>query len=104
MQGIYLCLQQLETGRTDVENQYARAVSSQGNQSAQQLSKVFQVTPRTWRGLGNIEQSGLSLQAAYRYLDAQRRFSDQLQRHDCVILADADCISGLVLQGQRKPT
>ncbi|EDX83621.1 hydrogenase expression/formation protein HypD [Synechococcus sp. PCC 7335] len=104
LQGIYLCLQQLETGRTEVENQYARAVAAQGNQSAQRLiSQFFRVAPRTWRGLGNIEQSGLCLQDAYRYMDAQRRFSDQLQPHNGVILADADCISGLVLQGKCKP-
>lgn len=78
--GIYRCLQQLETSRTEVENQYARAVSSEGNQLAQQLvHKVFQIVPRLWRGLGSLDDSGLALQKAYALMDAQLRFADWLQ-------------------------
>lgn len=108
LQGIYLCLQQLEAGWTKVENQYARAVSESGNPSAQQLlEEVFQEVPRVWRGLGSLSQSGLGLTAPYQHLDAQRRFSQclQLQMQPPTNTAQGDerCISGLVLQGLKKP-
>ncbi|MEM9905983.1 MAG: hydrogenase formation protein HypD, partial [Cyanobacteria bacterium P01_D01_bin.44] len=66
LQGIYLCLQQLEAGHVKVENQYTRSVQAQGNQPAQQLmDKIFQVVPRVWRGLGSLAQSGLGLNEPY---------------------------------------
>ena len=104
LQGVYRCVQQLETGQAVVENQYARSVGVKGNQPAQQLmDQVFAVVPRVWRGLGRLPQSGLGLRGSYRSLDAQRRFADRLQ--DCSYAAPAEelCISGLVLQGVKKP-
>ena len=104
LQGVYLCLQQLEAGRAEVENQYARSVTVEGNQPAQQLmEQVFAVVPRVWRGLGSLPQSGLGLQGPYQYLDAQQRFADQLQGHTPAAPAEELCISGLVLQGVKKP-
>ena len=55
LQGVYMCVKQLEEGRAEVENQYARAVRRDGNVPAQQLIReVFQVVPRKWRGIGEI--------------------------------------------------
>src|SRR5271167_1591320 len=60
LHGIYMCVLQLEEGRYEVENQYARAVRKEGNVPAQQLvAKVFQVVHRKWRGIGEIAHSGL---------------------------------------------
>ena len=71
LQGVLMTVQQLESGRAEVENQYARAVRREGNQPAQELiSKVFQVVPRKWRGIGEIPQSGLGLSEAYAAFDA----------------------------------
>ena len=104
LQGTYLCLQQLEAGRAEVENQYARSVQVLGNQPAQQLmEQVFEVVPRVWRGLGSLSQSGLGLRETYRSLDAQVRFSDRLRSHIETPKAEDICISGLVLQGLKKP-
>jgi len=105
LQGIYLCLQRLEAGRAAVENQYARVVTRSGNSSAQQLLKeVFQEVPRVWRGLGSFEQSGLALTDPYEYLDAQIRFAHCLQAaHPSIAKDDERCISGLILQGIKKP-
>ena len=104
LQGVYRCVQQLEVGRAEVENQYVRSVTVEGNQPAQQLmDQVFAVVPRVWRGLGTLPQSGLGLQAPYQYLDAQRRFADRLQGHTHAAPAADLCISGLVLQGVQKP-
>src|SRR5579875_2097667 len=75
LQGVYMCVKQLEEGRTDVENQYTRSVRPEGNQAAQQLMReVFRVVPRRWRGVGDIARSGLGLADAYAHHDAERRF------------------------------
>ena len=55
LQGLYLCLKQLEAGEARVENQYARAVRREGNLPAiQMIHEVFEVTDRAWRGIGTI--------------------------------------------------
>lgn len=100
LQGVMMCIQQLETGRAEVENQYSRAVRKEGNQPAQQLIReVFQVVPRKWRGVGEIPQSGLGLRAAYTAFDAERKFGVSERR----VEEPSECLSGLVLQGQIKP-
>ena len=98
--GVYLCLKQLEEGRAEVENQYARSVRRLGNEPAQALIReVFEIVPRKWRGVGEIPASGLSLRAPYRAFDAERRF------HVETVTAEesAECLSGLILQGVKKP-
>ncbi len=100
LQGIYLCVKQLEEGRFEVENQYARAVRRQGNALAQQLvAKVFGVIDRKWRGVGRIPQSGLGLTPEYATFDAETRFG--LSQYTAE--EDPACISGLIMQGAKKP-
>lgn len=100
LQGIYLCLRQLEEGRAEVENQYVRSVKAEGNRYAQEVVRmVFEVVPRKWRGLGEIPQSGLGLRGDYRAFDAEARFG-LAAGGAC---EPAECISGLILQGQKKP-
>jgi len=100
LQGIYLTVKQLEEGRHEVENQYARSVRKEGNLPAQLLvSEVFRVVPRKWRGVGEIPQSGLGLTEDYQNFDAELRFSVS----DYTAEEPAECISGLVLQGIKKP-
>jgi hydrogenase expression/formation protein HypD len=100
LQGVFMCVQQLESGRAEVENQYSRAVRKEGNQPAQQLIReVFRVIPRKWRGIGEIPQSGLGLSDPYAGFDAERKFGVAGLRVD----EPSECLSGLVLQGQIKP-
>jgi hydrogenase expression/formation protein HypD len=100
LQGIYMCVRQLEEGRAEVENQYARCVRREGNQPAQQIVRdVFTVVPRKWRGIGSIPQSGLGLRDEYARFDAEKRFG----LTDYGVEESSDCISGLVLQGMKKP-
>jgi hydrogenase expression/formation protein HypD len=100
LQGIWMCVKQLECGRAEVENQYCRAVRRDGNRAAQQLvRKVFQVVPRKWRGIGEIARSGLGLRDAYAAFDAERRFGVAELHVD----EPSECLSGLVLQGKIKP-
>ncbi len=96
MQGIYMTIRQLESGRAEVENQYARCVRRAGNEPAQAIIReVFEVVPRKWRGIGEIPASGLGLRAHYAAFDAERRF-DLL---DYTAEESAECLSGAVLQG-----
>jgi hydrogenase expression/formation protein HypD len=100
LQGLYMCLKQLEEGRAGVENQYTRSVRREGNPPAQQLIReVFQVVPRKWRGVGEIPQSGLGLRDEYAEFDAERRFGVAGYTAE----ESTECISGLVLQGVKKP-
>ena len=99
-QGVLMVVQQLESGRAEVENQYARSVRREGNQPAQKLIReVFRVIPRKWRGVGEIPQSGLGLNEAYAAFDAEKKFG--VAEHH--VEEPAECISGLVLQGLKKP-
>jgi hydrogenase expression/formation protein HypD len=100
LQGVYLCIKQLEEGRSQVENQYARSVRYDGNKAAQKLMReVFAVVPRQWRGIGEIPQSGLGLRDVYAEFDAEQRFNMASN----TVPESAECISGSILQGVKKP-
>ncbi len=100
LQGVTMCIRQLEEGRAEVENQYTRAVRREGNVPAKDLiSSIFRVVPRKWRGVGEIPRSGLALQEKYAELDAERRFG--LAHH--TIEESSECESGMILRGVKKP-
>ncbi|NCC21496.1 MAG: hydrogenase formation protein HypD [Alphaproteobacteria bacterium] len=100
LHGVYLCIRQLEQGRSEVENQYVRAVQEGGNRSAQELVReVFAIRDRKWRGIGEIPASGLGLSEAYAGFDAETRFDVAGQSKE----ESGECISGLILQGLKKP-
>jgi hydrogenase expression/formation protein HypD len=100
LQGVFMCVKQLEEGRHEVENQYARAVKRGGNLPAQQLiTEVFEVVPRKWRGVGEIPESGLGLRPAYRQFDAEARFG----LGDIHVDEPEACKSGLIMRGRLKP-
>jgi hydrogenase expression/formation protein HypD len=101
LEGVYLCLRQLESGRAEVENQYARSVRRGGNEAAQQLIReVFRIVPRRWRSIGDIAESGFGLADAYREFDAETRFGAVRSGEE----ATSECLSGLVLRGEKKPS
>jgi hydrogenase expression/formation protein HypD len=100
LQGVLMCVHQLESGRAEVQNQYARSVRREGNRAAQELlRRVFCVVPRKWRGLGEIPRSGLGLREEFAAFDAERKFGAGAQR----VEEPSECLSGLVLQGLKKP-
>ncbi|MGD1044147.1 MAG: hydrogenase formation protein HypD [Bacteroidota bacterium] len=100
LQGILMTINQLEEGRTEVENQYARAVRREGNRSAQELmKKVFETTDRSWRGIGTIPKSGYRLRNEFAAFDAENVF-------DVAAIHTQEsplCIAGQVMQGLKKP-
>jgi hydrogenase expression/formation protein HypD len=100
LQGIHMAVAQLEQGRAEVENQYARTVARDGNRAARALvDEVFEIVDRKWRGVGTIPKSGLRLRHEHAAHDAERRFEV-----DAICTEESGrCISGLVLRGLKKP-
>ena len=100
LQAILMLVRQLETGRAEFENQYARSVSRQGNLPAQQLvEQVFEVCDRKWRGVGELAASGLRLRAAYAGFDAERVFGMEGPG----AAESSECLAAQVLTGRCKP-
>ncbi len=100
LEGLLMVVRLLERGEAKVENQYRRVVRREGNRAAQELiRKVFEVTDRKWRGVGSIPSSGLRLRPELRAYDAEERFALGELR----VEEPAVCLSGLVLQGLKKP-
>jgi hydrogenase expression/formation protein HypD len=100
LQGVLLTVRQLESGRAEVENAYARVVKREGNRVATELvNNVFEVCDRKWRGVGSIPKSGYKLRWEFRDHDAERIFSvKEIDTQEPSV-----CISGLVLKGVKKP-
>lgn len=100
LQGVLMAILQLEEGRYEVENQYTRSVRREGNLQAQKIiQEVFKVVDRTWRGMGIIGDSGLGIREEYEEYDAEKKFSISYIK----VEEPKECISGLVLQGIKKP-
>ncbi|MEO8191264.1 MAG: hydrogenase formation protein HypD [Acidobacteriota bacterium] len=101
LEGILMTVRQLEAGRAVVENQYARAVTRDGNPAARALVlEVFEVGDRKWRGVGSIPKSGYKIRYEYRHHDAEKRF----QVEEIATEESSLCISGQILRGLKKPS
>jgi hydrogenase expression/formation protein HypD len=101
LQSVHMLMQQLVDGRAEVENQYRRLVSDDGNQAAlSAITQVFELRSFfEWRGLGSIDHSGLQLNPRFARFDAERRFGVP-----AATVADPKaCQCGEVLKGAIKP-
>jgi hydrogenase expression/formation protein HypD len=101
LHGVLNCVRELESGKHTVQNAYARSVTHDGNQPAQAvIRRVFEMTDRAWRGIGVIRMSGYRLREEFSGFDAEQRFPQvqSIETHESPL-----CISGLVLQGRKKP-
>jgi hydrogenase expression/formation protein HypD len=100
LDGIFRCASQLERGAAEVENPYARMVSREGSPAGRALmDEVFETTDRKWRGIGTIPKSGLRIRHELRAHDAEAIFDVG----DVETRERAECMSGLVLRGLKKP-
>lgn len=100
LHGMLLCLRQLEEGRHEVENAYARAVRNEGNARAMDaMRQVFQPADQAWRGMGVIPGSGLSIRPAFGRWDAQVKFGLPAVTEDRA----GECRAADVLRGRLKP-
>ncbi len=100
LRGILGAVRQLETGEARVENAYERIVKKEGNPAAlQQIHRVFEVCDRSWRGIGVLPESGWRLRPEWAAFDADKLFPAPGFAGPAV----TECISGLILQGAKKP-
>jgi hydrogenase expression/formation protein HypD len=100
LQGIYMCVKQLEEKKCEVENQYSRVVTREGNVKAREIMyEIFEICNRKWRGIGEIEQSGYKIKDKYKEFDAEIKFG--VVNYE--VEESTDCISGTILQGLKKP-
>jgi hydrogenase expression/formation protein HypD len=100
LQGIAMTVEQLERGTIDVRNQYSRSVRREGNPAAQKvIREIFEVSDRTWRGIGEIPASGYRIREAYAAYDAEKKFSVETIR----VQESPLCIAGEILRGLKKP-
>jgi len=99
-QGILMTVKHLEAGNAVADNAYKRAVTYEGNKSAQKvIQRVFMDCDRKWRGIGVIPGSGWCLRPEYAAFDAENRFEvADIQPEESPV-----CIAGLILQGLKKP-
>jgi hydrogenase expression/formation protein HypD len=100
LEGMLMCVAQLEEGRHEVENQYVRSVRREGTPRARGIvEQVFHLVDRAWRGIGEVPASGLGLRPEYADFDAERRFDlDGIRASE-----PAECHAGDVLRGKLKP-
>ncbi len=103
MEGVLMMVRQFLNGRCEVEIQYKRSVTREGNVNAQKLiEKYFQKRELfKWRGLGNIPNSAWRLKDEYGYLDAERVYEDILPIEE--IEDHKLCICGDILRGMATP-
>jgi hydrogenase expression/formation protein HypD len=102
MQAILMLVRQVNEGRAEVENEFTRAVTPDGNLKAQNLvSDVFELRRSfEWRGLGEVPYSALKIRERYAQFDAEARY--QLEYRP--VADNKACECGAILRGVKKPT
>ena len=106
LQAVAMVLEQLAEGRAEIENQYARVVPEGGNPAAMAaIDAVYEPRPSfEWRGLGEIDRSGVRIRDAYAAYDAEKKFGVGYGA-GTPAGSDADgCLCGEVIKGKAKPT
>ncbi|HHC71592.1 MAG TPA: hydrogenase formation protein HypD [Thiotrichales bacterium] len=101
LQSLWMVIRQIGEGRCEVENQYARVVSPEGNRAGlEAVARVFESREHfEWRGLGTIDHSGVRIREEYARFDAERRFTIPHIR-----IADPhSCQCGEVIKGRIPP-
>ena len=100
LQGILMTVKQLEEGRFEVENQYSRIVTEEGNEAAQDIiAQVFEITDRVWRGMENIPMSGYGIKKEYAAFDAMKKFNVNIEEAE----ENQACLAGDIMKGIIKP-
>ncbi|MDO6563818.1 hydrogenase formation protein HypD [Amphritea sp. 1_MG-2023] len=101
LQSILMLIRQLNDGRAEVENEFSRAVTRQGNERAiRVVDEVFEVCDTfEWRGLGWVPHSALKIRSAFSQFDAQIRFSVEYRSS----AENAACECGAILHGVKSP-
>ncbi|NCB51632.1 MAG: hydrogenase formation protein HypD [Clostridia bacterium] len=97
---VYRLLSMIENGKPELENEYDRAVTRDGNRLAMDMiEKVFEPQRDIWRGLGTIDESGLGIRPEYAGFDAGKKFSLGISEKPAVTA----CRCGDVITGRLRP-
>jgi hydrogenase expression/formation protein HypD len=101
MQAILMLVRQVNQGRAEVENEFSRAVSRDGNLKAQNLvSEIFELRREfEWRGLGLVPYSALKIRREYARFDAETRFPLGYRS----VADNKACECGAILRGVKRP-
>jgi len=100
MHGIWMLVRQIVEKRSEVEIQYSRFVTWEGNRKARALlAEVFPPAATAWRGIGTIPQSGLEIAAKYAAFDAEKAVPVEVEEP----LEPQGCLCGEVLKGKVAP-
>jgi hydrogenase expression/formation protein HypD len=101
MQAILMLVRQLNDGRAEVENEFTRAVTREGNTKAKSLvAEVFELRRSfEWRGLGEVPYSALRIKARYRDFDAEARYGIEYRS----VADNKACECGAILRGVKQP-
>jgi hydrogenase expression/formation protein HypD len=102
MQAILMLVRQLNEGRAEVENEFTRAVTREGNAKAKALvAEVFELRRSfEWRGLGEVPYSALRIKEKYRAHDAEARYGIAYR----AVADNKACECGAILRGVKQPT
>nr|WP_319484375.1 hydrogenase formation protein HypD [uncultured Cohaesibacter sp.] len=105
LQSVLMLLRQLAEGRAEIENQYARIVPEEGNPaSLAAIAQVYEPRPTfEWRGLGEIDKSGLRIREAYAAYDAERKFDVGYGSSKPQVPDTESFACGAVMTGRMKP-
>jgi hydrogenase expression/formation protein HypD len=105
LQSVLMVLEQIRDGRAEVENQYARVVPEHGNPvSLAAMADVYEPRPSfEWRGLGEIDASGLRIRPAYAAYDAEVKFGVGYGAESRNVPEPEGCACGAVMTGRIKP-
>ncbi|MEX5726966.1 hydrogenase expression/formation protein HypD [Rhodovulum iodosum] len=106
LQSVLMVLEQIRDGRAEVENQYARVVPEHGNPvSLAAMADVYERRPSfEWRGLGEIDASGLRIRPVYAAYDAEEKFGVGYAAGPRNVAEPEGCACGQVMTGRIKPT
>ena len=106
LQSVLMVLEQIRDGRAEVENQYSRVVPKDGNPvSLAAIADVYETRPSfEWRGLGEIDASGLRIREKYAAFDAEAKFGIGYGAVRRVVEEPEGCACGQVMTGRIKPT
>jgi hydrogenase expression/formation protein HypD len=101
MQAVLMLVEQVNDGRHEVENEFARAVTREGNGRAKALvADVFELRRSfEWRGLGEVPYSALRIKAKYQRFDAEKRYGVVYRP----VADNKACECGAILRGAKRP-
>ncbi len=101
LQATLMLVRQINQGRCEVENEFSRAVTREGNRKAQRLvAEVFELRPSfEWRGLGEVPYGALRIHRRYEGFDAEKRYRLEYRS----VPDNKACECGAILRGTKTP-